>query len=201
MNTNFWDMTAKFYDFFEEAYNGNVYHETGVIAAEEIVRGDIVLECACGTGAISRHLAPKCGLLYATDMSDKMLKECAHNCRKFPNVRVRKMDMTHIPAGDSRFDKVVAGNVIHLLDDPEAAVKELLRVCRKGGKVIIPTYINMQQSNSKVLTDVFSKAGAGFRRQFDLDSYEQFFIDMGIKNFTVKVAEGKIPCAITVINN
>lgn len=39
-----------------------------------------------------------------------------------------------------RTGKVVAGNVIHLLDDPHAAIKEMMRVCRKGGKVIIPTY-------------------------------------------------------------
>ena len=46
---------------------------------------------------------------------------------------------------DEIFDKVVAGNVIHLLDKPENALSELMRVCKKGGMIIIPTYINLKQ--------------------------------------------------------
>lgn len=36
----------------------------------------------------------------------------------------------------------VAANVIHLLDDPYKAIAELDRVCKRGGKIIIPTYLN-----------------------------------------------------------
>ncbi|MBR1395558.1 MAG: class I SAM-dependent methyltransferase [Prevotella sp.] len=36
---------------------------------------DEVLECACGTGAISICVAPKCAHLTATDMSQNMLKQ------------------------------------------------------------------------------------------------------------------------------
>ena len=43
---------------------------------------------------------------------------------------------------DEAFDKVVAGNVIHLLDEPYKALEELIRVCKYGGYVIVPTYIN-----------------------------------------------------------
>ena len=60
--------------------------------------------------------------------------------------------MTRLKCQDDRFDKVVAGNVIHLLSDPHAAVKELERVCKPGGKIIIPTYINASEGvNSKAV--------------------------------------------------
>ena len=36
---------------------------------------------------------------------------------------------------------MVAANVIHLIEHPEIALNELLRVCKKGGEVIIPTYL------------------------------------------------------------
>ena len=59
----FWDKVSMFYDFFETVYNGKVYRGLGKKIAEEIEQNDIVLECACGTGAISKYIAPKCKLL------------------------------------------------------------------------------------------------------------------------------------------
>lgn len=54
----FWDKVAGVYDIFETVYNGKVYRGLGERVAEEIGQNDIVLECACGTGAISRYIAP-----------------------------------------------------------------------------------------------------------------------------------------------
>ena len=56
----FWDKVSGLYDFFETVYNGKVYRNLGERVAEEIEQDDIVLECACGTGAISKYIAPKC---------------------------------------------------------------------------------------------------------------------------------------------
>ena len=138
----FWDKVSGVYDLFETVYNGKVYQGLGKKVAEIIAQNDIVLECACGTGAISKHIAPRCRRLVATDFSKGMLKQTAKNCRKYSNIKLRRADMTHLKCRDNRFDKVVAGNVIHLLEEPYAAIKELERVCKLGGKIIIPTYIN-----------------------------------------------------------
>ena len=62
---------------------------------------------------------------------------------KFHNVFFKKADITNLKCKDERFDKVVAGNVIHLVPNPEKAMAELNRVVKPGGKIIIPTYINM----------------------------------------------------------
>ena len=45
---------------------------------------------------------------------------------------------------DGLFDKVIAANVIHLLDEPLKALAALDRVCKPGGQIIIPTYINRE---------------------------------------------------------
>ncbi len=47
----FWDKVSGLYDFFETVYNGRVYQGLGKRVAKEIGQNDIVLECACGTGA------------------------------------------------------------------------------------------------------------------------------------------------------
>ena len=195
----FWDKVSPLYDVFETVYNGKVFNGTGKIVAAMIEPTDVVLECACGTGAISKFIAPVCKKLLATDYSAGMLKQAARKCRKYPNVLIRKADITDIKCRDDRFDKVVAGNVIHLLPEPEKALQELERVVKPGGLIIIPTYINMSKGTGRVAVKFLEKLGADFKKQFDMEAYEQFFKDMGYEDVEYTVVEGRMPCAIAVI--
>ena len=195
----FWDKISPLYDLFENVYNGKVYTGTGEKVAELIDSSDAVLECACGTGAISIYIAQKCSKLIATDFSDGMLGQAAKKCRKYPNVSFQKADITNLQFKDGQFDKVVAGNVIHLLPEPEKALHELERVAKPGGKIIIPTYINMSKGSGRIAVKFIEKLGAGFKRQFDLESYKKFFADKGYENIEYHVVDGRMPCAIAVI--
>lgn len=195
----FWDKVAGIYDLVETVYNGRVYKNLGKRIAKEMEAGDVVLECACGTGAISRHIAPTCKLLIATDFSGGMLRQAAKNCRNYDNVRIRRADMMRLKCRDNRFDKVVAGNVIHLLEKPEDALRELERVCRPGGRIIIPTYINASEGTNERAVRLFEAAGVNFKRQFDMESYQKFFKDAGYKNVEYDVIDGRMPCAVAII--
>lgn len=195
----FWDKISPLYDLFEQVYNSKVYRGTGEKVAEFIEPTDTVLECACGTGAISVSIAPKCRRLIATDFAAGMLRQAAKKCRKFENVVFRRADITALKCKDNRFDKVVAGNVIHLLPNPELALHELERVVKPGGRIIIPTYINMSKGTGTAAVKFITLLGADFKRQFDLESYKQFFADMGYANVEYHVVDGRMPCAIAVI--
>lgn len=195
----FWDKVSGLYEFFETVYNGKVYRGLGGRVAEEIRENDIVLECACGTGAISRYIAPKCKQLVATDYSRGMLKQTWKNCRNYSNITIKRADMTQLNCRDNRFDTVVAGNVIHLLEEPYAAIKELERVCKTGGKIIIPTYINASDGVNKKAVQLLALAGANFKRQFDIHSYQKFFENAGYSNVEYDVVTGRMPCAIAII--
>lgn len=195
----FWDKISPLYDLFETVYNGKVYTNTGRKVAEYIKETDEVLECACGTGAISVCIAQKCRRLVATDYSSGMLKKAAKKCRKYGNVRFKKTDITDIKCRDSRFDKTVAGNVIHLLPEAHKALNELMRVTKPGGMIIIPTYINMTKKTGSVAVKFIELLGADFKQQFDLESYMRFFEKMGMENVEYTVIDGRMPCAIAVI--
>ena len=43
------------------------------------------------------------------------------------------------------------------------------------------------------------KSGAGFKRQFDIESYRAFFEKAGYKNVTYDVVRGRMPCVIAII--
>ena len=195
----FWDKVSGFYDLFETIYNGKVYRGLGKRIAKEIEQNDIVLECACGTGAISKYIAPKCKQLIATDFSKGMLKQTSKNCHKYNNIKIKRADMTHLKCHDNRFDKVVAGNVIHLLEEPYSAIRELERVCKTGGKIIVPTYINLSNGVNRKAVRLLEFAGANFKRQFDIDSYKKFFEDAGYKNVDYYIVYGRMPCAVAII--
>ena len=137
----FWNKVARLYDLFEITYNKKVYKGTGIKVADFINAEDEVLECACGTGAISVSIAPNCRKLIATDYSEGMLKQTKKKLASYNNVKVEPADITALHYADNSFNKVVAGNVIHLLPNPKSALDELFRVCKPGGKLIIPTYI------------------------------------------------------------
>ena len=196
----FWDRVAGVYDLFVNVINGKTHKALRQIVSDLIEPEDVVLECACGTGLLSAVIAEKCKQLTATDFAPKMLKRAEKNCTEYKNVQFRKADILSLDFPDGSFDKVVAGNVIHLLDEPMKALKELNRVCRFGGMLIIPTYMNNdQKGETSGFASVVGKAGANFKRQFTVQSYKQFFLDAGYKNVRIILAEGRIPCAVAAM--
>lgn len=197
----FWDNVAVVYDVFVNVLNRKTHRTLRRIVSELIEPGDEVLECACGTGLLSKVIAAKCKGLTATDFSTRMLKKAKKNCAAYDNITYRCADITALDFPDAAYDKVVAGNVIHLLDEPLKALKELNRVCRPGGKLIIPTYINKNKKGGPGgIVSVIDKTGADFKRQFTVESYRQFFLEAGYPDVTIRLAEGKIPCAVAVMN-
>ena len=196
----FWDNVAFVYDIFEKVINKKTNEGICVKVAEEILETDGVLECACGTGLLSGVIANRCKNLVATDFSKKMLKKASKKHGKYTNIEFREGNILQIEYPNERFDVVVAANVIHLLDDPYKAIAELDRVCKRGGKIIIPTYLNKNdKGKNSVFASVIGKLGANFKRQFTFDTYKKFIKDAGYENVEYTLVDGKIPCAVAVI--
>jgi len=196
----FWDTVAPLYNLFENFYNGKVNKQVQLEVAGLIDSSDRVLECACGAGMLSVPIAKNCRELIATDYSTGMLSQTKKACEGLSNVMIKRANIMDLHCPDNSFDKVVAGNVIHLLDDPKAALEELLRVCKPGGKVIIPTYINIERNGKPdIFVRIFKKLGANFKQQFNFTTYQDFFKEAGYPNTEYILANGKMPCAIAII--
>ena len=196
-----WDKLSPFYDFFENVYNGKCYKGIAEKIKDYVTEDDIVLECACGTGLLTLPMAQKCKKLMATDYSVGMLRQTKKKVAKYSNTKVRKVSILELPFQDDRFDVVVAANVIHLLDKPEKAISELKRVCKPGGKIILPTYINNEKKNAVIAAKLLSVFGVNFKRQFSLASYKEFIASHGISQVEYSVVEGHMPCAFAIIMN
>nr|MCR5206475.1 class I SAM-dependent methyltransferase [Lachnospiraceae bacterium] len=179
--------------------NKKVNDKAAYLCAQQIKKNDIVLECACGTGIMTKVIAPCCRKLIATDFSRNMLRQAKKKLKNQHNVVFRYADITDLKYKDNTFDKVVAANVIHLLDCPEKAISELKRVVKPGGKIILPTYVAKTSKMSSLLIKIFNAIGADFKKEFDEDSYKKFLKDMGI-SATYHTAKGTVSCCVAVID-
>lgn len=197
----FWNVFAGAYDFFETLFNGKVYKEFSDKTAAMVNSSDEVLECACGTGVITAKAAARCKRIVATDFAPKMLNEARKKCSRFDNVTFEEGNIMDLKYEDESFDKVIAGNVIHLVDDPDKAFSEMLRVLKQGGQIILPTFLTADNKlRGSVIVGLFNKMGASFKVEFSLESYTEFLKEHGFADAKITLVKGFMPNAIAVIS-
>lgn len=196
----FWDNVAGIYNLFVNIYNKKTYKSLYEKIDSMINEDDEILECACGTGMLTVGMAQRCKHIIATDFSHKMLERAEKKCKTYKNAEFQFANIMELEFADPCFDKVVAANVIHLLDNPVVALNELMRVCKVGGQVIIPTYMN-KKANGKNnnFSKTVGKAGANFKKQFTFESYKKFFEELGFNDVEYTYIDGRVPCAVAVI--
>lgn len=109
-------------------------------AATVIRAGDVVLDVGSGSGTdalIASWLAGPRGKVYALDLTDAMRRKLAANARVAgaTNLEIRAGSAESIPLPDASVSVVTSNGVLNLVPDKAAAVREMFRVLRPGGRV------------------------------------------------------------------
>jgi phosphatidylethanolamine/phosphatidyl-N-methylethanolamine N-methyltransferase len=101
-------------------------------------RGDHVLEVGIGTGLTTTFYPPHCRVT-GIDLSEPMLVKA----RKYMSdggtrqIALSRMDATSLAFPDESFDVVYAAYVISVIPDPVQALREMARVCRPRGRIVL----------------------------------------------------------------
>ncbi len=131
----------KYYDEFSAWYENERHHgyhrfldDMELRLIGPYVRGD-VLEVGCGTGLILGRIAGPGVRAVGLDLSAGMLGRCLER-----GLSVVQATATHIPFADRTFDLVYSFKVLSHVPDIVAALREMARVTRPGGHLVLEFY-------------------------------------------------------------
>lgn len=124
-----------------------VYRTPDVVAqraqlldALKLVAGEHVLDIGSGPGLLAYDMAAAVGpggRVSGVDASQSMLAMATRRCAELPWTEFRNADATQLPYPDASFDAAVSAQVYEYVPDVPAALAELHRVMRPGGRVAI----------------------------------------------------------------
>lgn len=104
------------------------------------VPGQKILDLAAGTGASSVVLARRGADVTAADFSPGMIAEGKRRRGHEPNLSFVEADATQLPFEDESFDTVTISFGLRNVNDPAKALQEMLRVTKRGGRLVIAEF-------------------------------------------------------------
>jgi 2-polyprenyl-6-hydroxyphenyl methylase/3-demethylubiquinone-9 3-methyltransferase len=105
----------------------------GELLGGEALAGRLFLDAGCGTGHFSRRAAKRGAEVVSLDVGPALLAKVAGKCSSHPVIG----DVLSLAFADRSFDFVLSTEVIEHTVDPEAAVRELVRVLKPGGTLVL----------------------------------------------------------------
>ena len=130
---NFWDRNARIYNRFMR--KDRAAYETMYALIRPVVKAKTVLELATGTGLIAKHIVNAAAHIEATDASAEMIAEAKRDNRS-AKLHFSVQDMFRLPYADKSFDAVIVSNALHIVPQPEKALREIRRVLKDDGVLI-----------------------------------------------------------------
>jgi SAM-dependent methyltransferase len=123
---------AEHYDRFMGRYTVSL--AAALADAAQVTAGMRVLDVGCGPGGLTSELVARVGAenVAAIDPAAQFVEECR---RRNPGVEVREGVAEEMPWDDGEFDAALACLVIAFMRDPDAGVREMVRVTNGGGTV------------------------------------------------------------------
>ncbi len=108
------------------------------IAHLDIRDGDRILEVGVGTGHGLNDYPLNCSVV-AVDLSRAMMSHAKARLQpeRRAHVRLLQVDATHLAFADQVFDRVYVPYTINVVPDPIAVGRELMRVCKPGGLIVL----------------------------------------------------------------
>jgi ubiquinone/menaquinone biosynthesis C-methylase UbiE len=135
-STEYFEQVADKWDTLRGGYFPESVRDAAI--AKAYLRPEmIVADIGTGSGFVAAGLAPLVRHVYAVDGSTAMLETARRNLSTCGNVTVKLADGAALPFDDSSLDAVFANMYLHHYPDPMAAIAEMVRVLRPGGRLVL----------------------------------------------------------------
>jgi demethylmenaquinone methyltransferase/2-methoxy-6-polyprenyl-1,4-benzoquinol methylase len=175
-----------FYKYLSKVYdtiNPFVWNEemrTEAIGMLDIEHDDRVLDVGCGTGFATEGLLEVVDEVHGLDQSPHQLEKAYAKFGKHGDVRFHLGDAERLPFEDDAFDVVWSSGSIEYWPNPVTALRELRRVCKPGGQVLVvgPNYPK---------SSVFQKLADAIMLFYDEAEADRMFHEAGFEDVTHRV--------------
>jgi phosphatidylethanolamine/phosphatidyl-N-methylethanolamine N-methyltransferase len=143
-----------------------------VVRNLKVEPGERVLEVGVGTGLCLPLYPANCEIT-AVDLSEAMLEKAALRVKEhgLTNVRLMRMDAGDMDFPDSSFDTVIAAYVVTAVPDYRKLMKEMIRVSRVGGRLILLNHFTQESpiiaAVEKAISPICTRIG--FRTDLSVD--------------------------------
>ncbi len=115
--------------FYDEAIRGILLERLS------ITPGTTAVDIGAGTGFLTQELLRRGASVIAVDSSAQMLEQLQANLPGQPQLRTVCCDGATLPLPESTTDVVVACMYLHHAEDPQAAIDQMVRLLRPGGRL------------------------------------------------------------------
>ena len=185
-SSDYFEQVAGSWDQISAGYFGKAVRDAAI--AKAYLRPEMaVADIGSGTGFVAAGLAPLVKRVYVVDGSAAMLEVARKNLSQFDNVEYHEADGGHLPFPDDSLDAVFANMYLHHTSDPLAAIREMVRVLRPGGRLVIT---DMDEHAYAWLKDEMADVWQGFERE----QLRAWFKEAGLVNVIVDCT-GQSCCA------
>lgn len=128
-----------------------------------------ILDAGCGTGYLLNFITPNRSYGFGIDISSTAIKEAK---KTFPRFSFQKGSLLKLPYKNNFFDKVYSFNVIEHIENQDLAIKELMRVLKPGGIIVLGT--NDKNSLSWKLFCLFYGGDPTHKHEFSSNEFVSF---------------------------
>ena len=153
------------------------------------LKNKVVADLGAGTGFISLKVAESADIVFSIDASKNMLRELNKSAQNLglKNIYPITGDLENLPLFDNSVDVVFINMALHNVVNPDKAIKEMRRILKEGGRVIIT---DVEEHDGTWATDEMNDVWLGFNHNDLTKWYEEAeFKDIAIKD-TGLVAKG-----------
>ena len=164
--------------FFSEAVRDKALSVAGVRS------GELAADLGAGTGFITEALLNKGLKVIAVDQSQEMLRRLKSKFHQDDSVDCRQGSAESLPLADAEVDYVFANMYLHHVESAPKAIKEISRVLRPGGVMVIT---DLDEHDHQFLLTEHHDRWPGFNR----NDVQHWLVEAGLKEAAVESAQEK----------